>query len=85
MNKKYLLGLLAIIPVILMIQTVDAEEKEFKVYEDGLTYKNIGGWGDVNIVIVLEDGQEIECYNHPWVYSGALAPYCVEIIMRSIP
>lgn len=99
MNKKYLLGLLAIIPIVLLIQSVEAKPssdlliedgKTFKVFEDGITYieytNNIFCCGDGGVHYdILYDGVRYTCALDAYHSVQVINPQCIEIILRSLP
>lgn len=97
MNKKYLLGLLAIIPMILLINSAEARSSEdyqpktanvgdtFKLFDDGITYYYVTE-SDIPILGIIHDGEKINCHTkRDWSYKGYISPLCVEIILRSLP
>jgi hypothetical protein len=94
MNKKYLLVLLVLVPVIL-ITNISAEttyhppnNTKFKVFEDGVTY-TAGDSGGIfsphTYINIVYNGTEYDCQPSGYHNNQYLNPVCVEIILRSLP
>ena len=86
LNKKYLLILFAIVPVLVLIQTADATGKQidiqFQTYEDGVTYITREVFGGATHTNIIFEGEEIKCQEKNG-YGRTLNPQCVEIILRT--
>ena len=60
----------------------------FKLFEDGVTYKVHEGHGflyDAPDVSIIHEGNEYDCLPDGYHSNQYLSPFCVEIILRSIP
>lgn len=55
--------------------------KDFKVFEDGVTYREDTKFGGDTYISIIHDDVEYDCIGLGY----HLSPICVEIIMRSLP